>query len=99
MDHQVKKMILDAFIKTVDNAPTRKNTFYQQDITEANFNNWMNYVDSVFQITSQYLDTNLLIVAYNSIQNIAMQSNMDYASKTNAICRQILDFARRILSM
>lgn len=59
----------------------------------------MNYVNSVFQITSQYLDTNLLLVAYNSIQNIAMQPNMDYTLKTNAICQQILNFARSILSM
>ena len=99
MNHQTKKMILDAFIKTVDSAPTRKNTFYQQGVTEDSFKNWMNYVNSVFQITSQYLDTNLLLVAYNSIQNIAMQPNMDYALKTNDICQEILNFARSILSM
>ena len=99
MNHQTKKMILDAFIKTVDSAPTRRNSFYQQGVTKESFEIWLNYVNSVFHITSDYIDANSIYGAYNTIQNIAMQSNMDYASKTNAICQQILSFARSILNL
>lgn len=99
MDQKIKKTIIDALMKVVDSAPTRNNWFSQQGVTEDSFNSWMNYVNSVFQITSQYLDANLLFAAYNSIQTITMQTNMDYASKTNAICQQILNFARSILNL
>lgn len=99
MDQKIKKTIIDALMKVVDSAPTRNNWFSQQDVTEDSFNSWMNYVNSVFQITSQYLNTNSLFAIYSSIQTIAMQTNMDYVSKTNAICQRILDFARSILNL
>lgn len=86
-------------MKLIDNAPTKNSSLFQQGVSQGYFDIWMNYVNSIFQIISQYVDNNMLSNYYTSIQTIAMQSNTDYATKTNAICYKIVDFARSILDL
>lgn len=100
MDSQIKKTLVEALIKVVENAPTRTsavNGNFSNSIIQSRFDIWINYVNSILQITSQYVDTSLYFTVRNNIQNTAMQSSLDYATRTNNICQIILDFARKIL--
>lgn len=101
MDHQTKTMIVDALTKLVDEAPTKSGvhfTPYPQNyvVTKERFDIWVNYIFSIMQIISSYVDVSICL---SNINAIIMQpnSNNEYASQVNAICHAILNFARTIL--
>ena len=101
MDYQTKTMIVDALTKLVDEAPTKSSiqfTSYSQAyiVTKERFDIWVKYIFSIMKIISSYVDVSICL---SNINVIIMQpnSNNEYASQVNAICRVILDFARTIL--
>lgn len=101
MDYQTKTMVVNALTKLVDEAPTKSAvqfTPYPQTyvVTKERFDIWVNYIFSIMQIISSYVDVNICL---SNINVIIMQpnTNNEYASQVNAICRVILDFARIIL--
>lgn len=77
--------------------PYQSEMLYQTDDYKDHFDVWINYVWSILKTASSYIDSNLYISVKKQIQNILTQSNMDYASKTTAICKTLLDLASRIL--
>lgn len=100
LDPQIKQTVVEALIKVVENAPTiisASNGNLSNSIAQSRFDIWMNYVNSILRITSRYVDASLCFTVRNNIQNIATQSGLDYATRTNDICQIILDFARKIL--
>lgn len=101
MDFQTKNMLVDALTKIVDDAPTKsaiQYTSYPQNhiVNKEIFDIWINYIFSVMQIISSYVDVS---VCRSDINSIIMQPNPnnEYTAQVNAICHIILNFARRIL--
>lgn len=101
MDYQTKNMIVKALTKIVDDAPTKpvvKYTPYPQPyiVTKDRFDIWINYIFSVMDIISSYVDVSGCLFKIN---NVTMQSNSsnEYFSQVNSICKIILEFARSIL--
>lgn len=113
LDSQIKKTIVEALIKVVENAPTRPTNlnygysnynnsfpnFNPYQVTQSRFNVWIDYVHSILRLTSQYVDANLCFSVQSNIQSIVMQPTSDYNSKTNNICQLILDFAQSIIQL
>lgn len=98
MNPQTKKMIIEALIQVVESAPTKQGAFNNREITKEIFEIWMDYVNSVFRIISQYISNDSFFTAYNGIQNIVMRHDVNYTTKTYMICQNVLDFARIIIN-
>ena len=77
--------------------PYQSEMLYQTDDYKEHFDVWMNYVWSILKTASSHIDSNLYISVKMQIQSILTQPNMDYALKTTAICKTLLDLASRIL--
>lgn len=72
---------------------------HQSDVSNENFEVWINYVLSVLKITAQQVDPNLSYTVYQQVQNIVHQGNSNNSSKTIGICRILLDYAQDILKL
>ncbi|EFB76231.1 hypothetical protein [Subdoligranulum variabile] len=101
MDYQTKNMIINTLTKIVEDAPTKPTVKYGMTspaytVSGESFGIWINYIFSVMQIISSYVDVNTCLT---SINNVVQQpnSNNDYSLQVNTICQIILDFARTIL--
>ena len=77
--------------------PYQSEMLYQTDNYKEHFDVWINYVWSILKTASSHIDSNLYISVQMQIQSILTQPNIDYASKTTAICKTLLDLASRIL--
>lgn len=99
MNREIKKLIIEALIEVVSNAPTKTPAFNQENSTKPIFDVWMNYANSVLQITSQHVNKELFSAVYSSIQSIAIRTDLDYNTKTITICQHILNFARAIIDL
>ena len=53
MNHKMKMMTVDAIMKVVNSAPTRKGIVYS-NVTKESFDIWMNYVYTLLDIISDY---------------------------------------------
>lgn len=98
MDHQTKMLIVDAITNVVKSAPTRQNYNPSIGVTKESFEIWIRYVNTVLQITSQYLISNLTFTVSSQIQNI-LTKNIDYDRKTFDICEILLNFGKFVLSL
>ena len=96
MDHQIKMMVVDAITNVVKNAPTRQNNYLYNTVSKERFDIWIRYVNSVLQVTSQYINMNMFFSINSQIQTILMQ-NIDYSIKVNHICDVLLSFAKQII--
>lgn len=98
MDYETKTIIVNALTKIVDEAPTKSIARYTQiyEVTRDRFDIWINYIFSVMNIISSYVDVSGCV---SNIRNISMQPNSDneYSIQVNSICKIILEFARSIL--
>lgn len=72
---------------------------YQSDISNENFEVWINYVFSVLGITARQVDSKLSYTVYQQIQTILCQGDRNNFSKTNDICRALLNYAQNILKL
>ena len=75
----------------------RSNVTYQTGVSKASFDVWMNYIASVLNLVAQHIGSSQQLAVLNHVQNIALQTDIDYNQKTTAICQVLLEFARRIL--
>ena len=101
MDYQAKSMIVDALTKIIDEAPpkpARQYASYPQTyiVSKEIFGIWVDYIFSVMNIISSYVDVSICL---SNINSIIMQPcpNNEYSPQVNTICRIILDFAQKIL--
>lgn len=112
MNHEIKKMIVDAIMKVVSDAPTRQYIKYnpysymsnlqynnQSKITKEKFDIWLNYALSVLKIISEDIDIGLYATLRDNVQNIANQPSNNYELKINSICQLLLSFARQIINL
>lgn len=102
MEHQAKKMIVNALINVVDDAPTSPTSRSYQlqqkpyGVTRDSFDIWLQYVYSIMKIISAYVNVDECVA---DINNIVAQQNAGYNMKTISICERILDFAKTVLSL
>lgn len=111
MNHEIKKIIIDAIMKVVDSAPSKKNTKLNSynpydykstnpfEVTKEEFDIWIDYVLSIIKIASKHIDMNLCLSIQKNINNIVSQQGDDYMTKTNTICQMLLNFARQIINL
>lgn len=103
MDYQTKSMIVDALTKLVEEAPTKSAVPYTLQpnpyvISKERFDIWTNYIFSVLQIISSYVDISICVTNINSIiMQPKLNDKYEYAAQVNSICHIILDFAQKIL--
>lgn len=97
LDQQIKTTIINALTRVVNSAPTQNYAMYQYGITKADFDIWINYVNSTINITARHVDANLCMNVQNNIYQVVIQNTMDYTAKIDSICQILLNFARQII--
>ena len=69
---------------------------YSYDDSQQRFNIWMQYVESVLDISYQYSHLNEIMMSRIQIQQIAAQDELPYMQRVSQIKNAILDLARVI---
>lgn len=103
--NQSKQMVIDAMLKLVDSAPgiqLQRVAFPYQltqrnDVSVQEFNNWLDYVISIFDITFNYTELNNIILAKMRILQISSQNEMSYVQRISQINHEILGLARSLI--
>lgn len=108
MELKNKHMVVDALIKVVDASPIPRyklptyNYAYtsgQQsyNISIQEFGVWLNYVNSVLNISYQYTGLALVLATQKEVLNISNNSQLSIAERTLQIEHIILNLAQTIL--
>ena len=102
--YQNKQFIIDTLIKLADSCPVKKtypnyiNTGGSNyDISQQELNIWINYIYSVFNIISGYIDPTELSLIETQIQNITSQNELTFAMRALNIEHELLNLGQRIL--
>ncbi len=102
---QSKQMVVDALLKVVKAAPTSQIQapyFYPvrtqpHTISLQEFNTWLNYVNSILDISYSHTGFNNIQVAKLKVLHITSQNNMTYMDMIVQIKDVILNLAQEIL--
>ena len=103
--NQSKQMVIDALQKLVDAAPgiQLQGVAFQYQLTQRydvsvqEFNNWLDYVISILDITFNYTELNNIILAKMRILQISSQNEMSYVQRIDQIKYEILGLARSLI--
>lgn len=104
MNNERKQVIVQALIKLVQSAPEvqfPKSTFYpqgiqKQDVSAPQFNAWIDYVNSVLDVTYEYTGLNYVLEIKVNVLKLSTQNKL-YIHRIYEIKDQILSFAQVIL--
>lgn len=66
---------------------------------EKEFKTWMGYVNKTMHTTSRYVNKNIFDSAQKNIQEIVKKPEQNYATKTNDVCKVVLEYARNIADL
>ena len=104
--YQNKKFVIDTLINLADSSPVRKT--YQNnihgisqnhyDISQQELNIWMDYINSVLDILSDYISQAKVSMIKAQIRNIASKNASTPAMCALNIERELLKLARNILA-
>lgn len=105
ISYQNKQFILDTLFKLIDSSPVKKrfpNNSYSMnnnsyDISQQNLDIWINYIDSVLDILSDYINPTEISLTKLQIRNIASQNDLTYAIRALNIERELLNLAQSVL--
>ena len=105
MNYQNKQFVLDTLMKLADSSPVKKtypNNIYgsvqnSYDISQQELDIWINYVYSVLDILSNYINPTEISVIKEQIRNIACQNKLTFAMRALNIERELLKLAQNIL--
>ncbi|MBD5532979.1 MAG: hypothetical protein HDQ98_12430 [Lachnospiraceae bacterium] len=101
--NQGRQMALDALFKLLKAAPIKSSEYsnygqYQSlDISKLEFDTWLNYVDSILQISYNHLGLGIIMATRLNIEQIASQNEIFYIYRVEQIKNQILNLAHSIL--
>ena len=105
INYQNKQFVLDTIFKLVDSSPVKK-TFLgnsyskgknRYDISQRELNIWINYIDSVLDILSGYVNPTEISSIKAQIRNIASQNELTCAMRALNIERELLNMAQNII--
>lgn len=104
-NYQNKQFTLDTLIKLADSSPVKKACSYNNynstrndyDISQQELNNWINYVKSVLDILSGYINPTDISLIKEQIKNIASQNNLTFSMRALNIERELLNLAQKVL--
>lgn len=105
INYQNKQFVLDTLIKLADSSPVNKtypNNIYgtarnNYDISQQDLEIWINYVNSVLDILSGYINPAELSLIKFQIRSIASQNELACAMRALNIERELLKLAQNIL--
>lgn len=103
--NQSKQMAIDALIKLVESAPSIHSQVvglpYQQsqryDVSVQEFNNWLDYINSILDITFSYTDFDYIYIVKTRILQISFQNEITFVQRIEQIKSEILNLARRMI--
>ena len=101
-NYQNKQFLLDTLMKLADSSPVNK-TYPNNmggnnyDISQQELDIWINYINSVLDILSGYINPTEISLIKEQIRNIACQSELTYAVRALNIERGLLNLAQNIL--
>lgn len=108
MRHEVKKILFDALMNVIDDSPTikknqanmRNATAYniELNVTQDEFNVWIDYMFSTLKIISKYIEAYVYETARNQIQGIIEDSQTILANKVLEIDQVLLNLAKNIVN-
>lgn len=104
-NYQNKQFVIDTLLKLADSSPVRKNypnNIYgaarnNYDISQQELNIWINYINSMLDILSNYTNPTNISLVKEQITNIASQNNLTCAVRALNIERELLNQAQSIL--
>ena len=105
INYQNKQFVIDTLIKLADSSPVKKtypNNIYgtsrnRYDISQQELNIWIDYINSVLDILSGYINQAEISLIKTQIRNIVAQNGLTYAMYALNIERELLNFAQNIL--
>jgi len=97
-----KQFVIDALFKLLDSSPIRNNNFYggianSYNISQQELNIWVNYINSVLDILSGYINPAEISLTKVQIENIAFQSQDICSMRVLNIERELLNLAKNVL--
>lgn len=102
--YQSKQMVVDALLKVVNAAPNSQmqlpNYFVPNQphtISNQDFITWLNYANSILDISYNHTGLNSILSAKINISQISIQNGMSYEQRIERIKYEILNLARGIL--
>ena len=104
-NYQNKQFVLDTLMKLADSSPVKKTQPYNiydptrnnYDISQQELDIWINYVNSVLDILSGYINPAELSLIKLQIKGIASQNELTCAMRALNIERELLKLAQNIL--
>lgn len=105
MDYERKQIIINALIQLLQSSPDMrqlKNTSnyveYQNfDISKQEFDIWMNYVNSVIDVTYQYTALYAVLLTKKNIMSLSVQNELPYMQRIKKINDEIIGLTQEIL--
>lgn len=102
VNYQNKQFVIDTLVKLADSSPVKKThpnsiTGSSYDISQQELDIWINYVNSVLDILSGYINPMEIYLIKNQIRNIASQNESICAMRALNIERELLNLAQTIL--
>ena len=101
MSYSSKQFVIDKLIELVDSSPTKKiysrDVYNRYDISQQELDIWVDYVNSVLDILSVYIDPTELRLTKMSIYNLSTQNHEICTMRALKIEKELLNLARRIL--
>lgn len=102
--YQSKKMVVDALLKVVNAAPNSQMQapyYFAQNqprtISNQDFITWLNYANSILDISYNHTGLNNVLLAKANISQISFQNNIPYEQRIESIKYEILNLVRGIL--
>ena len=105
--YQSKQMVVDALLKVVNAAPNSQlqTAYYSyylpqnqpRPISNQDFTTWINYVNSILDISYNHTGLNDILSTKINVSQIAIQNDVLYEQRIERIKYEILNLARGIL--
>lgn len=105
IDYQSKQFVIDTLMKLADSSPVKKiypNNIYgnvrnSYDISQHELDIWINYINSVLDILSAYINPAELSLTKMQIQRIASDEKLTFSARALTIERELLRLAQNVL--
>lgn len=103
INFQSKQFVIDTLIKLADSSPVKKSYLSNNygrnsyDISQQELDIWINYIDSVLDILSGYINPVEISSIKGRIRNITYQTELTCAMRALNIERELLNMAQNVL--
>lgn len=105
IDYQKQQFAIDTLIKLADSSPVKKNysnSIYGReknsyDISQQELVIWVNYINSVLDILSGYINPIEISLIKGRIRNITYQTELTCTMRALNIERELLNMAQSVL--